>query len=64
MTASWRDPIAGSESRTVDTDARVRRAGNGERVTMIQRLRAKRAQKRRTQMEFKVWLQITADPLW
>ena len=64
MTASWPSPIAESASRTIDTDAQVRRAGNGELATMIQRLRAKRAQKRREQREFRAWLQITANPLW
>ncbi|WP_155764415.1 hypothetical protein [Mycobacterium colombiense] len=64
MTARWPGPIAESASRTIDTDARVRRAGNGELATIIQRLRAKRAQKRREQVEFEAWLQITADPLW
>jgi hypothetical protein len=64
MTASWPSPIAESASRTTDTDAQVRRGGNGELATMIQRLRAKRAQKRREQGEFKAWLQITANPLW
>ena len=64
MTASWPSPIAESASRTIDTDAQVRRVGNGELATMIQRLRAKRAQKRREQRAFKAWLQITANPLW
>ena len=62
MTASWLSPIAESASPPIDTDAQVRRAGNGELATMIQRLRAKRAQKRREQAEFKAWLQITANP--
>jgi hypothetical protein len=64
MTASWSSPIAESASSTIDTDAQVRRAANGELTTMIQRLRAKRAQKRREQKEFKAWLEITAKPLW
>ena len=64
MTASWPSPIAESASPPIDTDAQVRRAGNGELASMIQRLRAKRAQKRREQREFKAWLQITANPLW
>jgi hypothetical protein len=64
MTARWPNPIAESASSTIDTDAQVRRAGNGEFTTMIQRLRAKRAQKRREQKEFKAWLEITAIPLW
>jgi hypothetical protein len=53
MTASWPSPIAESASRTIDTDAQVRRAGNGELATMIQRLRAKWAQKRHEQRESK-----------
>ena len=53
MTASWPSPIAESASSTIDTDAQVRRAGNGELATMIQRLRAKWAQKRREQRESK-----------
>jgi hypothetical protein len=56
MTASWPSPIAESASRTIDTDAQVRHTGNGELATMIQRLRAIRAQKRREQREFKAWL--------
>jgi hypothetical protein len=56
--------LAEPASRTIDTDTQVRRAGNGELATMIQRLRAKRSQKRREQREFKAWLQITASPLW
>jgi hypothetical protein len=64
MTARWPSPIAESASSTIDTDAQVQRAGKGELATMIQRLRAKRAQKRREQREFKVWLQITANPPW
>jgi hypothetical protein len=64
MTASWSGRITESASRTIDTDAQVGRAGNGELATVIQRLRAKRAQKRRAQREFKAWLQITANPLW
>ena len=63
ITASWLSPIAESASRTIDTDPQVRRTGNGELATMIQRLRAKRAQKRRERAEFKAWLQITANPL-
>jgi hypothetical protein len=54
--------------RTSKPHYRYRRAGttagNGELATMIQRLRAKRSQKRREQREFKAWLQITASPLW
>ena len=49
---------------TTDTDAQVRHSGSGELATMIQRLRAIRAQKRREQREFKAWLQITAYPFW
>ena len=54
MTASWPSLIAESASRTIDTDAQVRRAGNGELATMIQRLRAKWAQKRHEQRESNV----------
>jgi hypothetical protein len=64
MTASRRSPIAESASSTIDSDAHVRHAANGERATMITRLHAKRAQRRREQREFKVWLAITAKPLW
>lgn len=59
MTASWTGPAAESTSRTIDTDAQVRRTGTGELAAMIQRLRAKRMVKRREQREFKAWLQIT-----
>ena len=64
MTASWPSPIAESASSTIDPDAQVRRAANGELATMVNRLRAKRAQRRREQREFKAWLQITSKPLW
>ena len=64
MAASRPSSIAESASSTIDPDAQVRRAANGELATMIRRLRAKRAQRRREQREFKVWLQITAKPLW
>jgi hypothetical protein len=61
--ASWPSPIAESASSTIDPDAQLRQAANGELVTMVKRLRAKRVQKRREHKEFKVWLQITAKPL-
>jgi len=64
MTASWPSPIAESASSTIDPDAQVRRATNGEPATMIRRLRAKREQRLREQWEFKAWLEITATPLW
>jgi hypothetical protein len=48
----------------VAPDAQVRRAVNGEPATMISRLRARRAQRRREQREFNAWLEITAKPLW
>jgi hypothetical protein len=63
MTAGWPSPIAESSSSTIDPDAQLRHAVNGEPVTMVKRLRAKRVQKRREHKEFKVWLQITAKPL-
>ena len=64
MTASRLGRITESASRTVDTDAQTQRDGNGELATMVQRLRARRAQKRHEQKELKAWLQITANPLW
>jgi hypothetical protein len=64
MTPSWPSPIAESASGTIDHDAPIQRAANGELATMIKRLRAKWAQRRREQREFKAWLQITAKPLW
>jgi hypothetical protein len=64
MTASRPSLVAESASGTVVTDAQARRSADGEPATVIQRLRAKRAQKRCEQREFKVWLQITANPLW
>jgi hypothetical protein len=64
MTPSWPSPIAESASSAVDPDPAVRRAASGELTTMIKRLRAKWAQRRREQREFKAWLQITAKPLW
>jgi hypothetical protein len=64
MTASWPSPIAESASSTMDPDALLRGAANGELATMIKRLRVKWAQRRREQREFKAWLEITAKPLW
>jgi hypothetical protein len=64
MTASWPGPIAESASSTADPDGQGRRAANGELATLITRLRAARAQRRREQREFKIWLEITANPLW
>jgi len=61
--ASSPSPIAESASSTIDPDAQVPRAANGELVTMVKRLRVKRAQKRCEHKEFKAWLQITAKPL-
>ena len=37
---------------------------NGELAAVIRRFRAKRAQRRREQTEFRAWLKITAAPLW
>jgi hypothetical protein len=37
---------------------------SGELATLIKRLRAKWAQRRREQREFRAWLEITAKPLW
>jgi len=64
MTASLPNPIAESASTTIDPDLQVRHAADGELATVIKRLRAKRAQRRSEQMEFKAWLEITAKPLW
>ncbi|WP_231995241.1 hypothetical protein [Mycobacterium sp. 852002-10029_SCH5224772] len=63
MTASRPSPITESASQPIDIDPKARRAGNGELAIIIQRLRAKRSQKRREQREFEAWLQITANPL-
>jgi hypothetical protein len=64
MTASGPNPIAESASSTIDPDSQVRHAADGKLATVIKRLRAKRAQRRREQREFKAWLEITARPLW
>jgi hypothetical protein len=64
MTARWPGPIAESASNTIDPDAAVLRAANGKLATIIKRLLAKRAQRRREQTEFKAWLVITSKPLW
>jgi hypothetical protein len=64
MTASWLSPIADSARRTIDAEAQVRRARSGQLAATIQRLTAKRAQKRDEQREFKAWLRITANPPW
>jgi hypothetical protein len=62
--ASWPSPVAETASNAIDPEAQVRRAATGEPATMITRLRAKRAQRRCEQREFKAWLAITAQPLW
>jgi hypothetical protein len=64
VTASRGSLIAESASSTIDPGAQVGHAANGELATMIIRLRAKRAQRRCEQREFKAWLAITAKPLW
>jgi hypothetical protein len=64
MTASRPSRVIESASSTIDPDTLARRWADGEVATMIQRLRAKRAQRHREQREFKIWLQITAKPLW
>jgi hypothetical protein len=64
MTASCPRLIAESASSTIDPDAQVRRAADGEPATVIRRLSAKREQRHREQREFKAWLEITAKPLW
>jgi hypothetical protein len=63
MTAGWPSPIAEPASSTIDPDAQPRRTAHGELPTVVKRLHAKRAQKRREHKEFKAWLQITAKPL-
>jgi hypothetical protein len=62
-TSARHSSIAESSTSTIDPDALMRRATNDELATMGQRLRAKRAAKRREYQEFRVWLQITAKPL-
>jgi len=64
MAASRPSPTAESASGTLDSDAQLRRAANGERATIIKRSRARWAQRRCEHKEFKAWLQITAKPLW
>ena len=64
MTASRPGLVTESASSTIDPDGRVRCAANGGLETIVERLRAKRAQRRREQREFKVRLEITAKPLW
>ena len=64
MTTDAHHPIAEPSSSAIGPDAHVRRTANGVLATMINRLRAKRAQRRREQREFRVWLQITSEPLW
>jgi hypothetical protein len=49
--------------RTIHPCAQVRRATSGEPATRINRIRAKRAQRRCDQWELRAWLQITAYPL-
>ena len=59
-----RDGDAMTASSTAGADMQVPRASNGKPATPMKRRRAKRAQRRREQREFRVWLQITAEPLW
>ncbi|MGZ4583651.1 MAG: hypothetical protein ACXVYI_04720 [Mycobacterium sp.] len=62
MTAGRPGPIA--ESATSTHHVQVKRAADGELATIVERIRAKRARRRREHKEFKAWLQITAEPLW
>ncbi|MGA9356948.1 MAG: hypothetical protein ACLP3C_24755 [Mycobacterium sp.] len=64
MTEHRPSPIAESASSAIDSDVEVGRAADGELATLTKRLRAKWAQRRREQREFKAWLEITAKPLW
>jgi hypothetical protein len=64
MTEHWPSPIAESAGNAIDPDVQVGRATDGERATITKRLLAKWAERRREQREFKVWLEITAKPLW
>jgi len=45
-------------------DEPLRREANGRLATIMNAMRARRAQKRRELMEFRAWLKITAEPLW
>jgi hypothetical protein len=63
MATGWPSPAAESASSTIDPDAQLLRAANGELATMVKRLSAQRARKRLEHQEFKAWLQITAKPL-
>jgi len=49
---------------TIDADAQVRGAANGELAAIIERFRVRRAQRHREQRELKAWLEITREPLW
>jgi hypothetical protein len=64
MTAGRPSPTVESLSGTINPDSLGRRAASGKLATMVKRLHARRARKRREHKEFKVWLQITAKPLW
>jgi hypothetical protein len=57
------DGAAKTHSKMLTTCAQVRRATSGEPATRINRIRAKRAQRRCDQWELRAWLQITAYPL-
>ena len=57
-----RDGVATTASRP--SPIAESRSASGELATIIKRLRAKWAQRRREQREFKAWLEITAKPLW
>src|SRR6516225_481803 len=62
-----RDDRSSRELITFPPEGRPRPSdtpASGELATVIKRLRAKWAQRRREQREFKAWLKITAKPLW
>lgn len=55
-------PIDESASSIIDSDAQAGRNTDGRLATIIERMHAKRAQRRRELKEFRAWLEITANP--
>ncbi|WP_293343266.1 hypothetical protein [Mycobacterium sp.] len=57
-----RDGVAMTPTPSRAIDEPLRREANGRLATIIDSIRARRAQKRRELMEFRAWLKITAEP--
>lgn len=64
--APARQPFVTAESKSGsgDSGARARHKSSGRMAAVIERGRARRAQRLYERREFNAWLQITAHPLW